>query len=77
MFVERMHRCPLSANVHVERRAAAYPTATVSAIDARRPLPSASQNGLQESEAEKRDRLLLELSDDTKTQKKKPWYGLF
>lgn len=31
----------------------------------------------QESEAEKRDRLLLELSDDTKTQKKKPWYGLF
>ncbi|CAM9474455.1 unnamed protein product [Laminaria digitata] len=31
----------------------------------------------QESESEKRDRLLLELSDDTKTQKKKPWYGLF
>lgn len=35
------------------------------------------QMWLQESEAEKRDRLLLELSDDTKVQKKKPWYGLF
>lgn len=31
----------------------------------------------QESEEEKRDRLLRELSDDTKVQKKKPWYGLF
>lgn len=31
----------------------------------------------QESEEEKRKRLLGELSDDTQTQKKKPWYGLF
>lgn len=31
----------------------------------------------QESEEDKKDRLLRELSEDTKTQKKKPWYGLF
>ncbi|CAM9183196.1 unnamed protein product [Ectocarpus fasciculatus] len=31
----------------------------------------------KESEEDKRDRLLRELSDDTKVQKKKPWYGLF
>lgn len=31
----------------------------------------------QESEEEKKDRLLRELSEDTKVQKKKPWYGLF
>ncbi|CAM9502887.1 unnamed protein product [Pylaiella littoralis] len=31
----------------------------------------------KESEEEKRKRLLGELSDDTQTQKKKPWYGLF
>ncbi|CAB1117692.1 unnamed protein product [Ectocarpus sp. CCAP 1310/34] len=31
----------------------------------------------KETEEDKRDRLLRELSDDTKVQKKKPWYGLF
>ncbi|CAM9161428.1 unnamed protein product [Ectocarpus sp. 4 AP-2014] len=31
----------------------------------------------KETEGDKRDRLLRELSDDTKVQKKKPWYGLF
>lgn len=46
-------------------------------IDARCPLTLCLGNAFQESESEKRDRLLLELSDDTKTQKKKPWYGFF
>eukprot|EP00903_Cladosiphon_okamuranus_P011731 g11030.t1 len=31
----------------------------------------------KETEAEKKDRLLRELQEDTKIQKKKPWYGLF
>lgn len=32
---------------------------------------------LQESAEDKRNRLLSELGDDTKVQKKKGWYGLF
>eukprot|EP00752_Nemacystus_decipiens_P009173 g8194.t1 len=31
----------------------------------------------KETEEERKDRLLRELSEDTKIQKKKPWYGLF
>ncbi|CAN0352872.1 unnamed protein product [Ascophyllum nodosum] len=35
------------------------------------------QQDAKEDEEVKRNRLLEELDEDTKTQKKKPWYGLF